>query len=620
MVKLFGIYNKKGKTADLRKQIHEMHKAIGIGSLDYASKKLYAIGHEHISVKNEKGTVENDDIIVCLSGRIYDYENELNTLEKKGHVFTKYSAEEFILNSYIEYGLDFIIGLNGKFVISIYDNRTKSVYIINDRFGMKPLYYYADDNLLVFGSEIKAILTEKKVIREIDWSFWKDIFSYRCPLGIKTPYIRIKSLPNATILKYNNGTYTLQKYWDYDSIKINYKRNKEETITQGVQILKKIFIRQTNNLKECTVLLSGGYDSRCIISSIKKFTPVDIQVYSIAKSYYVPQTNEGDLDTKYSQQVCNKLNVKYTIVGNHPNIYKNYFVKHLLLLDGITSESLWIMPILDEIDTNRVNFDGLMGDILLRDGWLSIPEIAQPKRPLKQYAKNLHNQMIRESEIDPEAISEFFDEDIKQQILPDSKEVEIELSTIPEIPYRIKIFHLKNISRNMHALISNDVISRKTDTIFPFCDNEFAEFAFSIPPKMKVNKNIYLEILRRAFPDVMKVPTTNDPKNVKEKLKKSARNIGLMPIINTVKTLKKSAYKIIRADHKFEINRSLSKSPRDVKYLIKLAKITDMPRYINKKLLLKRIDEHIKVDRDPSYFLEPIMHFCMWHEKIYAPK
>jgi asparagine synthase (glutamine-hydrolysing) len=596
-----------------------MHKAINIGSLNYVSRKSFAVGHERILTKNSTGIEHNNAVVICLMGRIYDYENNLQELKNKGYPFKNNTAEEFILNAYSEYGLNFIQNLNGKFVIVIYDSRTESVNIINDRFGMKPLYYFVDDKRIVFGSEMKAILCNLKIAdkNEIDWNFWKDIFSYRCPLGTKTPYNKIKSLPNATILTYKNGNCKLYNYWDYDNIKIDYKRSEEETIKQGVQVLRNVFKRQTMDIDKCTVMLSGGYDSRCILSSINKFTPLDIQVYSIAKSYYVPQTSVGDLDTKYSQQVCNTLNIKYTIVGNYQDIYKNYFIKHLSLLDGITSESLWTMPLLEEIDTYRINFDGLMGDILLRDGWLSIPEIAEPKRPLKQYAKNLHNQMIKESEIDPEIISEFFDENIKQQIYPNSNEVEKELSTIPEIPYRIKIFHLKNISRNMHTLISSDVLSRKTDTIFPFCDNEFAEFAFSIPPKMKVNKNIYFKILSRAFPEVMKVPTTNDPKNIKEKLKKSTYKIGLSPIVHNITNIKRNISKLIRSDDKTRIDRSLSKSPRDIIYLIKLAKKIKMPEYINKKLLLKRIDEHVAIDRDPSYFLEPIMHFCVWHERMY---
>ena len=194
--------------------------------------------------------------------------------------------------------------------------------------------------------------------------------------------------------------------------------------------------------------------------------------------------------------------------------------------------------------------------------------------------------------------------------------MEKELSAIPEVPYRIKIFHLRNATKNIHALISNDVISRKTDTIFPFCDNEYAEFALSIPPKMKVD-NIYFKILNRAFPDVMKVPTTNDPKNIKEKLHKSFYNLGLMPVLYTAKSLKKNFSKIFGSNHKSKSFRSFSKNPRDVLYLIKLARTMKMPKYVNNKLLLKRIDEHILHDYDPTYFLEPIMHFCIWYNKIY---
>ena len=616
MVKLFGLYDEKRSISDLKNQIIKMHKAIGIGSLDYEHRESFAVGHARLPTHNNKGIASNKHVIVCVSGRIYDYEKDSLKIKKNKYRQNMQSMEKFILKSYMKQGLDFVTKLNGQFVISIYDNRIHSLYIINDRFGVKPLYYYVDENKLVFGSEIKAVLTDKKIIRDVDWSFWKDIFAYRFPLGTKTPYKDIKSLPNATILEYKKGKCTLFKYWDYDQIKINEKRSEEETITQGVNILKRIFRRNTADLKECSVLLSGGYDSRCIISSIKHFTDVDIHAYTIAKSYPIPQKAMGDLDSKYSQQICNKMKIKYLIVGNHHNIYEKYFIKHITLLDGVTSESLWIMPLLDEINEFSVNFDGLLGDILLRDGWLAYPNISNPTMPLKQYAENLHQLMIKEAEVHPKIVCEFFDSDIKKQIYPDNLEVQKELSDIPEVPYRIKIFHLRNPTRNIHSLISHDVLSRKTDTIYPFCDNDFAEFAFSIPIKMKL-RNIYFKILNRAFPDIMKIPSTNDPKTAKEKLQKNLRDIGLMPVWHSAKNVKSNFSKILGSNKKSKIFRSFSKNPRDIKYLIKLARAMKMPKYINKELLLKEIDKHISKDQDPTYFLEPIMHFCIWHDTIY---
>jgi asparagine synthase (glutamine-hydrolysing) len=619
MVKLFGSYDEKRSVNDLKNQIVKMHKAIGIGSLDYECRKSFAVGHARIPTHNNKGIASNKHIIACFSGRIYDYEKNSSKIKKNRYKQNTQNAERFVLESYMKQGLDFVAKLNGQFVIIIYDNRTDTLYIINDRFGVKPLYYYADDNKLVFGSEIKAVLSDKKIVRDIDWSFWKDIFAYRFHLGTKTQYKNIKSLPNATILKYKDRKCTLSKYWDYDQIKINNKRSEEETITQGVKILKSVFLRHTAGLKECSVLLSGGYDSRCIASSIKHFTDVDMHVYTVAKSYSTPQKEMGDLDSKYSQQLCNKMNIKYLIIGNHHNIYEEYFIKHITLLDGITSESLWIMPLFDEINESTVIFEGLLGDILLRDGWLAYPDIADPRRPLNQYAENLHQLMIKEAEVYPESVCEFFDDNIKRHIYPNSLEVQKELSDIPEIPYRVKIFHLRNPTRNIHSLISNDVLSRKTDTIYPFCDNEFAEFAFSIPTKMKL-RNIYFKILSRAFPDIMKIPSTNDPKHTKEKLQKNLRDMRLMPVWNSARSLKSNFSKILGSNKKSKIFRSFSKNPRDIKYLIKLARTMKMPKYINKDLLLKEIDKHISKDIDPTYFLEPIIHFCIWYNTIYKNK
>jgi hypothetical protein len=115
----------------------------------------------------------------------------------------------------------------------------------------------------------------------------------------------------------------------------------------------------------------------------------------------------------------------------------------------------------------------------------------------------------------------------------------------------------------------------------------------------------------------MKIPSTNDPKTAKEKLQKNLRDIGLMPAWHSAKNLKSNFSKILGSNKKSKSFRSFSKNPRDIKYLIKLSENMKMPKYINKKLLLKEIDMHISKDQDPTYFLEPIMHFCIWYNTIY---
>jgi len=203
--------------------------------------------------------------------------------------------------------------------------------------------------------------------------------------------------------------------------------------------------------------------------------------------------------------------------------------------------------------------------------------------------------------------------------MADTKNVYSEIKLLNNYNNKIKIFQLKNRTRNTTPLIPNNIILRKTFSLMPFCDNEFIEFALSIPVDMKVRDEVYKKILQKTFPEVMKIPTTNDPKSFKEHVKQRLVSSNQDWIRYSLGDISK-LLKIIRKEHKEQITSvHLSQNPRDIQYLIKLAKNTKFPDMINKKLLLKQLEYHEKNDIDPTYFLEPILYFSVWY-KLFANK
>src|SRR5919106_4254239 len=121
-------------------------------------------------VSNETGTVQ-----VFQNGEIYNYRDLRRELESHGHVFRTQSDTESIVHAYEEWGIEGLARLNGMYSLAVWDAPRRRLVVARDPFGVKPLYYRDDGRTLLFGSEIRAILSAPGVAREVDaaalWEF-----------------------------------------------------------------------------------------------------------------------------------------------------------------------------------------------------------------------------------------------------------------------------------------------------------------------------------------------------------------------------------------------------------------------------------------------------------------
>ena len=118
-------------------------------------------GHQPLS--NEDGSVW-----VVFNGEIYNYQELRAELIAHGHVLKTKTDTEVLVHLYEEYGPRLVEKLRGMFGFALWDSRDETLVLARDRVGIKPLYYYLSDRFLSFGSEIKSILADPAVMREID--------------------------------------------------------------------------------------------------------------------------------------------------------------------------------------------------------------------------------------------------------------------------------------------------------------------------------------------------------------------------------------------------------------------------------------------------------------------
>jgi asparagine synthase (glutamine-hydrolysing) len=227
------------------------------GPVGFYHKRLSIID---LSTGRQPMTFKNCTIV--YNGEIYNYIELREDLKKKGHQFETTSDTEVILHMYVEYGDDFVNNLNGMFAFIIYDKLRKKLLIARDHFGIKPLYWYQDDEKIIFGSEIKAILGHPQINAEPDKNNLNEYLTFQFILGEGTMFRNIyKVLPGHYMtIDLHNLRFERIKYWE-PNFKIDRFHTEEYFIVALGEILDQTITQQLRSDVPLGSYLSGGIDS-----------------------------------------------------------------------------------------------------------------------------------------------------------------------------------------------------------------------------------------------------------------------------------------------------------------------------------------------------------------------
>lgn len=614
-MKLFGIIDNHKDAKQIDMILSKMAASFRVESTEYdrCSNNVGGIGHLSIAdLEGGRPRFENDRnrcIMVC--GRIYTHKTQAARITEgvgdEEVVETHLLDAESILRYFEKNGRSFLDNLDGAFVIVIWDRIQNELMIMNDRYGMKPVYYYAAMGKFVFASEVKALIATEDIDKEIEWEGWRDIFSFGYVLGDKTLFRNILSLPPASILTFKNGTVSITSYWRYEDIKVDYDKSEEYFVDKGVGALRNSILKQTKGLTKVQVLLSGGFDSRAIVCSLRSFTNVSFKTLTGILH------DSGSKDIEYADLLSRRLGFENKQVLEDVDIYRKYFVDMIYLLDGLSFEHLWAMPVAKELATGIPSFDGIAGDILF-DEVHSLPFDKLGKKFGTEDAISIIYQTIN---LRNNQLYRFFVPDVQSKVRPTYSSIRNEVQKLMQTDYLFLNFFIRNRTKNSVSLIPNNIVSTKTLSLFLFLDNDLVKLCMSIPPDIKVRKHIYTKVLRKAFPEAMKMPTTRK-RTVLTPFKHSLARIAKSILINHkfIKVFEKLDRRLSKHIESILLgSRILALPPKkeDLSYLENLLRDWELPPFINKAYLFKEIASHKRERQDYSYFLVPIASFCIWY-------
>lgn len=253
--------------------------------------KLIGLGHRRLSILDlsEAGHQPMDSpdgrITVVYNGEIYNYQ-ELK-ISLSDYSFHSNCDTEVIIAAYLKWGLDCLERFNGMFAIALYDRKWNVLYLVRDRIGKKPLYYYWNEGELVFASGLKSIMEYPYFKKEINTEI---IPAFLYHQYINAPESILKNtykLEPGSILCYRNNNVKIWKYWDVaDRYSKEIKHKKDVQSYEQAKVELKELLKNAVKMRMVAdvpigLFLSGGYDSSLVTAIAQSISNEPVHTYAI---------------------------------------------------------------------------------------------------------------------------------------------------------------------------------------------------------------------------------------------------------------------------------------------------------------------------------------------------
>ena len=273
-----------------------LNKGVGLG--------MCRLAIVEIAAGKQPATDVAGQIHIVWNGEIYNYRELRAELESRGVQCRDSSESEVVINLYLEFGLDFINKLNGMFAIAIHDARDKSLHLIRDRMGKKPLWIsQLSDGTLFFASEVRALMLARPD-RTLRTEMIAEVMQYGYINSPNSAFNEIHQAPPASLTSWRDGKITSSTYWkpDFDTkIDISY----EDALEVTKELIEAAVSRRLISERPLGSFLSGGYDSTVVTAYMAKLMKEKVHTYSIG--FHSAAFNEAH----HAKQVANFLGTSH---------------------------------------------------------------------------------------------------------------------------------------------------------------------------------------------------------------------------------------------------------------------------------------------------------------------
>jgi len=521
MCGIAGLVNFKQDIVQDKRILEKMTKTLerrGPDAKGYYISPNVLLGHRRLIVVDPEGGMQpmtkifqGKKYTLVYNGELYNTEDLRKELKDKGFTFDSYSDTEVLITAYICWGKECINKLIGIFAFGIFDEYKKEVFLARDQMGVKPLFYTVNNNTLVFGSEIKTILANPRIKREIDRDGLTEIFGLG-PATIPGSAIfkNIKEVAPANCLLITSDNNI--KTWEYWTVQAKeFHETPEEAIVHTRELLIDAIKRQlVGDVPVCT-FLSGGLDSS-IISIIaaeefkkqgKTLTTYSIN-YEDNEKYFKASLFQPTSDEYWSEEMSKFIG------SNHRKVVLNHTDLASALKDAVISRDL---PGMADIDSSMLLFCkeirkdfvvGLTGEcadeIFGGYPWFTRDEMFYldtfPWSRFVSDRKAIVNKSLKNMPLEDLVRTQYEKSLSKVPHLDGESKRDYRMREVSYL--NLKWFMVQLLTRKDRVSMYNSLEAR-----VPFADIRLVDYAFNLPADVKLYKGREKGLLRAAFEGIL---------------------------------------------------------------------------------------------------------------------
>ncbi len=518
---------------------------VGLGHRRLSIIDTSSSGHQ--PMKDESGRY-----VIVFNGEIYNYKALRKYLLDKGVNFKSESDTEVLLQLFIHEKEKCLQKLNGFFVFAIFDKEEHSLFIARDRMGIKPLLYYQDGDKVIFGSEMKSLLSYG-IPKDIDFTSLSQYLQFNYIPAPASIFKQVKKLMPGHYMLIKNKNVSIEKYYQipYDKDHLNpenldYEQQKAKLIDLMDGAVQKRLVADV----PLGAFLSGGIDSSVITALASKHK-------SSLNTFSIGYRDEPFFDeTKYANLVAKKFNTNHTVFSlSNLDLYDHLF-DILDYLDEPFADSSAIPVFILSKHTRKVATVALSGDgadeifsgynkhnAALRaiEGgstasavktllplWKALPKSRNSpfSNKVRQFQRFAEGMKLNHKErywrwasfATPEETRAILSNAVKENLAPeDYQERKAAI---------LSIFSGKGLMNDilftdMQMVLTNDMLTKvdamsmanSLEVRVPFLDHNVVDFAFSLPESSKINRSMKKRILQDAFRDILPPELYKRPKH-----------------------------------------------------------------------------------------------------------
>ena len=243
------------------------------------------LGNRRLSIIDIEGgfmpmSADRGTVWITYNGEVYNFPELRRDLEARGHVFRTHGDTEVVLHHFLEYGPEACRKWNGMFGVAIFDAEKRRLFLARDHFGVKPLYYYDSGKSLYFGSELKSILEDPAVPRELDTEALSVFLTLRYLPSPKTLLKGVRKLPPGHYLLADANGVSIHRYFD-DVPELNERLTEDDILDQYLHLLQQAVQRQMVSDVPVGLMLSGGVDSAALAHFMSRASRRSVQSFSV---------------------------------------------------------------------------------------------------------------------------------------------------------------------------------------------------------------------------------------------------------------------------------------------------------------------------------------------------